>query len=104
MPRTATDTVKKIRGPKPKFGRFILVPDSKMVEKVFYDPATKVMDAVFRRSGSRYRYFRVHPKTFAEFVVADSMGKYFNQNIRSNHNFGCQKLGPDLGNYGSKPN
>ena len=76
---------------EPKFGTHsIKVRDSELVSKVFYDPETLTLDAVFRtkkRKPTRYRYTRVPAKTFAEFVLADSMGKYFNKNIRNRFSF-----------------
>jgi len=81
-------TKKSVKKLAPKFGKnFISVEDSTLVEKVFYDPDTKTLDAVFRRNGTRYRYYKVGAKRFCEFVLAKSMGKYFNEKIRSSYNY-----------------
>jgi hypothetical protein len=77
---------------EPKFGTHsIKVRDSALVSKVFYDPNTLTLDAVFIKKAlmkkTRYRYKRVPAKVFAEFVLAESMGAYFNKNIRNRYAF-----------------
>ncbi len=70
---------------KAYFGKkFITVEDSAMIDKVFYDPETQTLDAVFKK-GARYRYRRVPAKVFAQFVLANSMGSFFNKNIRKSY-------------------
>lgn len=85
---------KKNTKPKRKiahFGsRYIEVEDSTMINKVYYDPETQTLDAVFRKGktgedGSRYRYRNVPTKVFAEFVLAKSLGKFFNKNIKKGY-------------------
>lgn len=72
---------------KVHFGtQHIAVEDSKVVEKVFYDPDTNTLDAVFK-SGKRYRYRGVRPKVFAKFVLAKSMGRFFNANIKKKYQY-----------------
>lgn len=72
---------------KPKFGlRHIDVNDSTLVKKVFYDPDNDILDAIFEK-GARYRYYDVTPKTFSKFVLADSMGQFFNLVIRKRFEF-----------------
>lgn len=84
MPGKTNGTKRK----KAYFGkRFILVEDSTMIDKVFYDPETQTLDAVFKTKkkdaeGARYRYRNVPTKVFAKFVLADSLGKFFNANIK----------------------
>lgn len=83
---------------KPNFGaRHIDVTDSSLVEKVYYDPETKTLDAVFKKTGRakddpaapspRYRYKRIPHRTFAELVLAKSMGRYFNAYIKNTYRF-----------------
>lgn len=62
--------------------KHIDVEDSVLVDKVFYDPETNTLDAVFKK-GSRYRYRGIKPKLFSQFVLAKSMGRFYNSNIRS---------------------
>jgi hypothetical protein len=65
------------------FGRrHIAVTDSTLVDVVHYDPETNTLDAVFH-SGARYRYRGVTPKIFSKFVLATSMGKFYNRFIKS---------------------
>ena len=63
----------------------ITVEDSTLVNRVYYDPETDTLDAVFATTGVRYRYRRVPPKIFAQFVLAKSMGKFFNQKIKNSY-------------------
>lgn len=65
--------------------RHISVTDSTLVERVYYDPETSTLDAVFH-SGARYRYVGVTSKIFAKFVLAESMGKYYNRHIKAAYN------------------
>ncbi len=72
---------------KAYFGKtYVEIEDSTMIKKVFYDPQTHTLDAVFRKKdntdGARYRYRRVPAQVVAELVFADSKGKYFNKNIK----------------------
>jgi hypothetical protein len=60
----------------------IEVRDSNLVDRVHYDPETNTLDAVFK-AGTRYRYRGVTPKIFAKFVLARSMGKFYNRFIKS---------------------
>ena len=64
------------------FGKaHIDVTDSTLVSKVFYDPDTNTLDALFY-GGARYRYTGMTPKIFAKFVLSTSMGKYYNRFIK----------------------
>lgn len=79
----ATSSTKKRT--RAHFGhRFIEVEDSSMITGVYYDPTTCTLDAMFK-SGVRYRYRKVPTKVFAEFVLAKSLGKFFNANIKKNY-------------------
>ena len=72
------------------FGKkFITIEDSTLVDQVHYDPDTKTLDAVFK-NGARYRYKTVPPVVFAKFVLAESMGKFFNVNIKGEYE--CKKV------------
>ncbi len=77
----------KTKLPKVNFGtQHIKVKDSALVSKVFYDPDTDTLEAVFKNR-TRYRYTDVTPKTFAKFVLAESMGKFFNAKIRNKFDY-----------------
>lgn len=72
---------------KVRFGpNHIAISDSTLVDKVYYDPDTSTLDAVFKK-GARYRYRGVGPKVFAKFVLAKSMGKFFNSKIRTKYQY-----------------
>ncbi len=87
MPQTLSSKKSKDKKPRVAFGsKHITVEDSSLVEKVFYDPNTLTLDAVFKK-GTRYRYKRVPPKVFSQFVLAKSMGKFFNAKIRNHYAF-----------------
>jgi hypothetical protein len=76
---------KTVKRTKAYFGkRHITVSDSKLINKVFYDPETGTLDAVIK-AGGRYRYHRVPAKVFAKFVLASSLGNFFNRNIKSKY-------------------
>jgi hypothetical protein len=75
---------------KAYFGKvYIEITDSTLVDKVFYDPETCTLDAVFKKrgggEGARYRYRRVPAKVFAQFVLANSKGQFFNKNIKKGY-------------------
>lgn len=75
---------------RPNFGkRHIDVTDSSLVKEVHYDPKTNTLDAVFH-NGKRYRYIGVVPLVFAQFVLAESMGKFFNAEIKTKYE--CKKV------------
>ncbi len=79
-----------VKTARPKFGtQHIKIEDSALVEKVFYCPDTKTLDAVFK-AGTRYRYSKVPPVVFARFVLAKSMGKFFNTDIKGQYD--CKKV------------
>lgn len=60
----------------------IEVQDSALVDRIYYDPETNTLDAVFK-SKTRYRYRGVTPKIFAKFVLSRSMGGFYNKHIKS---------------------
>lgn len=80
-----TNGKKQTKRTKAYFGKvYIEITDSTLVDKVFYDPETLTLDAVFKK-GARYRYRRVPAKVFAQFVLANSKGKFFNTNIKKSY-------------------
>ncbi len=48
---------------------------------VGYDKATKTLGVTFR-NGRSYEYEGVHPDVHQEMLKAESLGKYFNTNVR----------------------
>jgi hypothetical protein len=65
--------------------------DSSNIREIGYDEAEKTLGIIFH-SGILYHYFEVTPETFEEFKTADSLGKYFNANIRNQYDF--TNMGP----------
>lgn len=55
--------------------------ESKMLAAIAYDTERRMMYLRFT-SGDVYRYFDVPAQTFAEFLAADSKGRYFLASIR----------------------
>ncbi|QOR55247.1 MAG: hypothetical protein SHS37scaffold220_16 [Phage 67_12] len=67
-------------GPRPQIA---LVPvESNQVRAIGYDAATKTLAVTFKRgNGAIYHYPGVEPATHAEFVNAESVGRYFGLHI-----------------------
>ena len=56
---------------------------SNQVAAIGYDPLTKTLAVTFTRGpGTIYHYPEVEPKTHAEFMSAESIGKYFGAHIK----------------------
>lgn len=55
--------------------------DSSVIVTVGYDDSAGILEVVFR-TGRTYRYFRVPEKAYDELLHADSVGGYFNREIR----------------------
>lgn len=56
---------------------------SSNIRKIGYDPAEKKLVVLFR-NGNKYAYFPIEPKVHQELISAESIGKYFYENIRNN--------------------
>lgn len=64
----------------------LLTPDSTSLDRVGYDPTSKVLLVVFR-DRSAYRYFGVPEAVFENLREAPSKGAYFNHVIRGAYGF-----------------
>ncbi len=62
---------------------------SSMLRSVGYDAATQTLEVEFL-NGSVYQYFAVPATTYHNLLAADSLGSYFQANIRGA--FSYQKL------------
>lgn len=62
--------------------------DSTNIESVGYDAASQELHVRFLKSGETYVYYAVDEWVFVEFMQADSKGKYFIANIKTNYQFG----------------
>lgn len=57
---------------------------SNQVAAIGYDPATKTLAVTFTRgTGAVYHYPNVEPKTHADFIAAESIGRFFGAHIKS---------------------
>ena len=56
--------------------------DSSQIKSVGYDEATLMLEVEFRYSGSVYTYFDVPKSEYDAMMAAESVGKYFNANIK----------------------
>lgn len=54
---------------------------SKSIASVGYDAAAAILEVEFH-NGRLYQYFEVPPRVHEELMKADSIGAYFNANIR----------------------
>jgi hypothetical protein len=66
---------------------------SSNVASVGYDGANKILEVAFR-SGGIYQYTGVEPKTHADLMGAESVGRFVNQNI-VRAGFKAQKMDPE---------
>jgi hypothetical protein len=62
---------------------------SSNINEVGYDPVKQVLEVQFR-SGAVYRYARVPPDAFHEFMRAGSIGSHFAKFIKPN--FECSRI------------
>ena len=51
-----------------------------------YDPGSMILEVLFH-SGSVYQYFDVPEGLFREMLQADSVGRFFNQQIRESYRY-----------------
>ena len=59
---------------------------SRNVASVGYDQNTLTLEVEFH-SGSVYQYFDVPEAVYQEFMTADSIGRYLNQNIKNTYRY-----------------
>lgn len=60
--------------------------ESSNLRSVGYDEFLLVLEIEFK-SGAVYRYYGVPSEVHDELVNAESVGKYFNANVKSKYNF-----------------
>lgn len=58
--------------------------ESSVIARVEYDPLTQTLEVEFH-TGRVYQYFEVPPAVIDELRNADSMGRYFNYEIRPHY-------------------
>ena len=59
---------------------------SSNVASVGYDQNTLTLEVEYH-SGSVYQYFDVPEAVYQEFMAADSLGRYLNQNIKNSYRY-----------------
>ena len=57
---------------------------SSNVAEIGYDVASATLEVAFR-NGSAYQYFDVPENTYQELMRADSIGSYFNRQIKNHY-------------------
>jgi len=60
--------------------------DSTTIIKSVYDTESKEMVVEFK-NGTKYQYNEVPHQTYTKFRMAESQGKYFNENIGRSHKY-----------------
>ncbi len=66
---------------------------SNQVKAIGYDETTQTLAVTFTRgAGAIYHYPNVSPETYAAFIGAESIGKYFGQHIK---NLPFEKYAPE---------
>ncbi|MBO7670396.1 MAG: KTSC domain-containing protein [Oscillospiraceae bacterium] len=65
-------------------------PDSTCFSSIGYDSSTGTLMVVFRDSGAKYAYGEVPKTVYNELRDAESMGGYYNKNIKGKYD--CTKV------------
>lgn len=60
---------------------------SSSIERVYYDLRERTLKVTFRDSQRTYIYENVSEEEYDALMAAESMGAYFNANIRDKHPF-----------------
>lgn len=62
-------------------------PESTCFSRVGYDSRNQVLIVVFRDSGAEYHYFDVPEDVWESFYDSESLGRYFNANIKGYYEY-----------------
>lgn len=68
--------------------------ESSQIAEVGYDRASSTLEVMFKRSNAVYQYSNVPPEVYFDLVHADSIGKFFNAQVKGKFEF--KKLGGDI--------
>ncbi len=60
--------------------------DSSMLKSVGYDEKKQILEAKFNHGGI-YEYYDVEKETFDDLMNADSVGRYFINNIKDDYDY-----------------
>jgi hypothetical protein len=61
--------------------------DSTSLASVGYDPSRAILEVQFRDSGDVYAYLDVPEATYRALLAAESLGRYFNREVRGRYEF-----------------
>lgn len=62
-----------------------------MIAEIRYDDERNLLEVLFH-NGRVYRYFDVPPEEYDALIGADSVGRYFNQEIRKRYSMLRKKM------------
>jgi hypothetical protein len=60
---------------------------SSLIASVGYKPDTLTLEIEFKDTGSVYQYFDVPEVEFRKLMTAESLGRYFNRNIKDDYRY-----------------
>lgn len=61
--------------------------ESTAISRIGYDPEEKVLLIQFKESGVYYCYYEVPKSVYLDFIAAESIGRYFNQEIKGQYDY-----------------
>lgn len=56
--------------------------DSSLARSLGYNPVSSILEIEFKPNGYVWQYFDVPEKVYIEMMSSDSIGRYFNENIK----------------------
>jgi len=65
------------------YTRSVIIEDSQQIRQIWYNPMMEQLRIEFSHAGEQYQYENVTREEFGKLVSAESVGKFFNANIRS---------------------
>lgn len=81
MPKTFKPAQPFTEGPRPPIT--LTLVDSSQIKAIGYDPATATLAVSFNHGvGAIYHYPNVSPVMYAEFIGAESLGRYFGLHVQ----------------------
>jgi lysyl-tRNA synthetase class 2 len=64
----------------------LVVVESSSIQAIDYHKADKCLDVYFK-DGKQIQYLQVPERVYKEFLESESVGRYFNFNIRNKYKF-----------------
>lgn len=62
--------------------------ESSMMRSVGYDAKERILEIEFKKSGGIYHYYKVEEVVFKELLEAESLGRYFLDNVQDLYAYG----------------